>query len=190
MTDQEILLDLLLRLKKDIQGILTGLPVELLRWQPDEEANNIALTIWHVSRAHDVFKTRLFENRPPEDELWYTQGWALKTGYDPRGLGAAGFGNLAGYTRAEVAAVPILSVDELLAYFDQVYEAMHGYLSHSSSEALYQPAAGGPHASQTVYQWLKNLLVDGQEHVGEIKAIGAMWERKRRRQSPASPEGA
>jgi hypothetical protein len=55
---------------------------------------------------------------------------------------------------------------------------MYSYLSHVSPEALYQPAAGWPNGSQTVYGWLKNLLVDGQEHVGEIKAIIAMWERR------------
>lgn len=105
MTDQEILLDLLLHLKENIHWILNGMSLEALRWQPDEEANNIAVTVWHVSRACDLFKTRIFENCPPEAELWHTRGWATKTGYDPRGLGTAGFGNLAGYTRAEVDAV-------------------------------------------------------------------------------------
>ena len=186
MTDQEILLDLLLRLTEDVHWTLDGMSLEALRWQPDGEANNIAVTVWHFSRAFDVFKTRLFENGPPEAELWYACGWAVKTGYHPRGIGWGGFGNLAGYTRAEVDAVPILSADELLAYFDQVYEALHSYLGHLSSEALYQPAVGWPDEPQTVYEWLKNLLVDSQEHLGEIKAIKALWDR-RITESPCKP---
>lgn len=77
------------------------------------------MTVWHISRAFDLFKVRFFENRAPKEELWHTCGWAAKTGYDPRGIGRRGFGNLVGYTQEEVEAVPILSAGDLLAYFDQ-----------------------------------------------------------------------
>ena len=60
----------------------------------------------------DLLKVRVMENRPVEEELWHKKGWAVKTGYDPRGKGWSEFGNLAGYTRAEVEGVPILPVDE------------------------------------------------------------------------------
>lgn len=188
MSGEEILFDLLLRLREDVHLTLSEMSPELLRWQPDEEANNIAVTVWHFSRAFDVFKTRLFENSSPEAEVWYARGWASKTGYHPWGIGWGGFGNLAGYSRAEVAAIPILSADELLTYFDQVHEALYTYLVHLSVDALYQPATGYPEKPRTTYEWLKNLLVDSQEHLGEIKAIRAMWERTVRRRQGASHE--
>jgi hypothetical protein len=180
MTDKEVLLDLFQNLANALRWTIKDLSLDALRWQPDEEANNIAVTVWHISRAFDLFRVRLFESQPPEQELWHTRGWAARTGYDPRGIGGHGFGNLYGYTREEVAAVPILPADDLLAYFDQVYEAMVAYLGDVPAEALYQPAAGWPDKGYTVYTWLRNLLADGHEHLGEIKAIKAMWERRQR----------
>ena len=178
MTDIEILLDLLSTLGGMIHSVLEGMPPEQLRWQPDEEANNIAVTAWHISRSFDVFRVRFFEDRPAEEELWHVRGWAAGTGYDPRGIGWRGYGNLARYTKEEVDALPELSVEELLTYFDQVHEAMVAYVGGVSDGILYQQAMGMHRLSLTVYHWLRNLLVDGYGHVGEIKAIKAMWERR------------
>jgi hypothetical protein len=180
MTDVEILRALFRNLAAVVHRTLEGVSPDALRWQPDQEANNIAVTVWHFSRAFDIFKVRLFENRSADEEVWCTHGWAAETGYDPRGLGFGGFGNLAGYTQAEVQAVPILSVDDLLAYFDQAFEELSTYLGEMPPGALYQPAAGWPDSQRTVYEWLRNLLADSHEHIGEIKAINAMWERKTR----------
>jgi len=175
MTNKEILLDFMVRLREDVYWVLNDIQPETLCWSPDEEANNIAVTVWHFSRAFDVFKTRLFENAPPEAEIWHTREWASKTGYYPWGIGWGGFGNLAGYTLAEVADIPILSADELFEYFDQVYEVMYQYLDSLPNDELYQLAIGYQEKQRTIYEWLKNLLVDSQEHLGEIKAIRAMW---------------
>lgn len=180
MTDKELLLDLYQTLADALHRTIKDLPLDVLRWQPDEEANNIAVTAWHICRSFDLFKVRFFESRTPEEELWHTRGWAAKTGYDPRGIGGRGQGNLYDYTREEVEAVPILSADDLLAYFDQVYEAMVAYLHDLPVEALYQPAASSPVEEYAVYNWLRNLLVDSLGHWGEIKAIKAMWERRMR----------
>ena len=177
MTDVEILRDLFRNLGAVVHRTLGDVTPDELRWQPDQEANNIAVTVWHFNRAFDIFKVRLFENRSADDEIWHTRGWAAKTGYDPRGLGYGGFGNLAGYTQAEVQAVPILPVDDLLAYFDQVSDALSTYLGEMPPAALYQPAAVWPDSQLTVYDLLRNLLTDSHEHIGEIKAIRAMWER-------------
>ena len=178
MTDTEILLDLLNTLAGMVHGVLEGMPLGQLRWQPDEQANNIAVTLWHISRSFDVFRVRFFEAQPAEEELWHVRGWVARMHYDPRGIGWRGYGNLARYTKEEVDAVPELSVEELLAYFDQVHEAMCMYVSGVSGTVLYQQAIGLPGLSLTVYNWLRNLLVDGCGHVGEIKAIKAMWERR------------
>ncbi|MCP4538795.1 MAG: hypothetical protein GY832_16805 [Chloroflexi bacterium] len=178
MTDKEILLDLLQDFAKRVNRVLDGMSLQALNWQPDAEANNIAVTVWHFSRAFDLLKVRVLENQLPDTELWYTQGWAAQTGYDPRGLGWGGFGNLAGYTRAQVKAIPILPADKLLEYFNQVYNALYGYLERMPSKALYQPAPGWTGEPQPAYLFIRNFMTDSREHLGEIKAIKAMWERK------------
>ena len=178
MTDKEVWLDLFSHLAEMVHWTLEDVSTEALRWQPDQEANNIAVTVWHFSRAFDVFKVRIFENQPATAELWHQAGWTAQTGYDPQGIGWGGFGNLAGYTQAEVKAVPMLSVDKLLTYFDQVSEALDRYLRQLPSEALYQPAAGWPQDPEPIYEWLRNLLADSHGHLGEIRAIRAMWARR------------
>ena len=66
MTNKELLLDLYQTLADALRRAIQDLPLDILRWQPDEEANNIAVTVWHISRAFDLFKVRFFENRVPE----------------------------------------------------------------------------------------------------------------------------
>ncbi len=178
MNDKEILLDILQSLAQRFHRTLDGASLPALGWQPDAEANNIAVTVWHVSRAFDLLQTRILEKQSPDAELWHTKGWAARTGYDPRGLGYGGFGNLAGYTQAEVAQVPILPADELLAYFDQTCKALRACLERLPSAALYEPAPGWPGQQQTAYTIIRNFLMDSLGHLGEIRAIKAMWERK------------
>lgn len=87
---------------------------------------------------------------------------------------------MGGYSLQEVEAVPILTVDESLAYFQQVCDAMREYLDGLPAAALYEPAAGWTDGARTVYEWLRNLLIDSFGHLGEIRAIKAMCEREER----------
>jgi hypothetical protein len=183
MNDKDALLDILDEFSSRVHWILDGMSLDTLRWQPDIEANNIAVTMWHISRSFDLLKVRVLENRPIEEELWRTKGWAAKTGYDPRGKGWRGIGNLGGYTRAEVQEVPILPIDEVLQYFDQTIEALQGCLESIPPEALHEIVPGalaeapaGDH--HTAYVYIRNFLMDMLGHLGEIRAIKAMKERK------------
>ena len=177
MNDKEVILDLLSNFSDRVHWVMDGMSLDTLRWQPDSEANNITVTMWHISRSYDLFKVRLMENRTVEEELWFTNGWAAKTGYDPRGKGWSEFGNLAGYTREEVEEVPILPVDELLQYFDEAIEAFRRYLDAMPSDALYKDAPGWPAEPQTIYVCIRNSLMDSIGHLGEIMAIIALKER-------------
>lgn len=180
MNDKEVLLDLMHSFSRWVHSVVDGMSKDALSWQPDDDANCIAVTVWHFSRAFDILRVRVLENMPSEAELWFTQNWAASTGYDPRGLGWGGLGFLAEYTREEVEAVPILSADELMKYFDQTADALCDYLQKVPSEDLHRPAVGWLDQSDTAYEWLRHFMMDGLGHLGEIKAINAMWERKNR----------
>ncbi len=124
--------------------------------------------------------TRVFQEKPPEDELWLTQGWAERTGYHPQGIGYRGLGALTGYTQQEVAAIPHLSAEESLTYLDQASGALRAYLlSLPSFEALLQPmpGMGQRDASATKDQLLKVVFMGCAGHLGEIKALRAMMKR-------------
>lgn len=181
MTDQEILVDMLRHFSDWTHWALEETPLDALSWRPDAEANNIAVTVWHFSRALDVLRARVLEDKPREAEQWYVGGWAQKTAYDPRGKGAGGLGNLAGYTQEQVAEVPILPADDLLRYFDRAVEALCEYVAGMSLEELYRDAPGWPWENpQTAYVCIRNFLMDSMGHLGEVRAIKAMWERKTR----------
>lgn len=180
MDNKEILLDLIEDYSGCLHYVLADLPPEALYWRPDPQANHIALTVWHVSRAWDLLKVLVLEGCPPEDELWFTRGWAEKTGYNPLGLGFAGFGNLAGYSLEEAAAVPELPPTDLLAYFDQACEALTTCLSAGLPDLLDRPVLfPDQDEAYPAYFFIRNFLMDAREHLGEIKAIKAMWLRRR-----------
>jgi hypothetical protein len=185
MEPHDILLDLFESYAALLRRAIQDLPREALVWQPDPQANNIAVTAWHMARSLDLLTVRLLGGRPAEEELWLRAGWAARTGYDPRGLGRGGFGNLTGYTPEEVAAVPVLSAGELLAYFEQARAAFGAYLPTMSEERLDGPVLSVPVTPPlSAYDIIRSFLADGLAHAGEIRAIRAMWERTRPASAP------
>lgn len=183
MNHKDVLIDLLDYFSYGLHRTLADLSTETLQWQPDPQANNIAVTVWHICRALDMLKVKIIEDKPVQDQLWYANDWAAKTGYSPAGLGFGGFGNLAGYTLDQVKDVPLLSAGELLEYFDQVYESLCDFLKNMEVDALEEappgwPSEVGEYGPECIYDLFLMFLMDNREHLGEIKAIRAMWARK------------
>ncbi len=176
MNDVELLVDWIHDLARSVREEVGPLSAAELVWQPDAEANNIGVTVWHVARWLDMITVQVFANRPPEEELWHTRGWLKKTGYDPRGIGYKGLGVVTGYTQAEVQAIPIMSADDLLSYFDQACTALCDYLRALPPDALHQ-APAPESGRRTVYQSLKPILQGCFGHAGEIEALKAMHAR-------------
>jgi len=183
VTDKEILLDLTQYLADCFHNTIGEMSLDALSWQPDPEANSIAVTAWHIGRLLEDLWARILENRPAADQLWLANGWSARTGYDPRGRGWGGWGMLAGYTQAEVEEIPVLSADDLTAYFDEACEAFRMCLQSFPADAFDKRAPGaldkGPD-TWTSYRCLKVYLMNGYEHIGEIRAFKAMYERQKR----------
>jgi hypothetical protein len=183
MNGIDVLVDILDHFSFVLPLTISDLSSEALQWQPDPLANNIAVTVWHICRALDVLAVKILSNQPDSKQLWYSQGWVTETGYAPAGLGIGGFGNVAGYTQEQVKEIPHLSANELLAYFDQVYTALKEILAKMGDDGLQKPPPGWPdslnaHAPEDCYSVILAFLLDNREHLGEIKAIKAMWQRK------------
>ena len=176
MTDREVLADLVVDLAVGVHQAVTGMSIPELAWRPDAEGNSIGVTVWHMSRGLDVLKVRFLEQQQALTEQWHTQGWAQKTGYDPRGIGTGGLGILTGYTQEEVAAIPELAAEDLLAYLDQAANALRQYLLSLPEEALAQSIVAMGE-SLTVYQLIKGILLGCLGHLGEIEALKALQLR-------------
>lgn len=172
MNTQELLLDWLDTLAARLIEEIEDTSVAAFTWQPDATANSIALTLWHIGRAWDVLTVRVLHQGPVIEEIWQQAGWRQRTGYDPTGKGWDGLGNLAGYTPAEVAEVPKQTKEELLTYLQQVYQPLRAAVAKLEPDELFTIVE-----EQSLYDWISNFLRDGYEHLGEIKAIKAMWQR-------------
>lgn len=177
MNSQEILLDLLQTYKDGVDSVLKDIPVEALTFQPDPEANHIAVTMWHLGRVLDMVVVMRIQNKLIDDEQWFANGWMNNTGYDPRGKGSRGLGVLIGFSVEEMLQVPVLSLDDMKKYFEETHSALVDIVKDLSPERLAEKAPGGD-PQRSYYEWVKICLSDGIRHTGEMLAIKSMWERK------------
>jgi hypothetical protein len=177
MQGKDLLLDLLEDNTKRVCQLLDEITDECLHWQPDSDANSIAVTLWHASRAFDVFMTQHIKGQPNEEEIWVRSGWAEKSGYDPRGLGTNGWGMLTGYSLDEMRQIPRFGKNILRGYYDEMMGAIQTYLDKTSEEELAQLAPGFE-GRRTKFYWIRHPLFDLTRHVGEMLALKAMWERQ------------
>jgi hypothetical protein len=176
MTDVELLIEWLADFQAGVKDVVASLSPAALAWQPDAQGNSIGVTVWHCARWLDLLAVRALQDQPPEREAWHTQGWAARTGYDPRGHGANGSGTLTGYTWDEVLEIPLLPAPDLLAYLDQATTALADQLRALPPGGLHQLAPGFSNR-RTPYQWVKPILQGCFGHIGEIEALAALQSR-------------
>jgi len=149
----------------DLRGLtsrqLARTPDAALHWRPARETNSIGDTVWHIARWLDLVSMWL-QNAAPERQHWMADGWAERTGYDPRGVGTDGLGAISGYTFAEVEAIPKLRADQLREYLGAVCDDVI-------------PRLRG--ADDTAAQRYKGVVQGTFAHLGEIAAIRTLHER-------------
>ncbi len=136
MNANDVVVDLLNDNVRRLHRVIDGMDEDCLYRTPDPEANSIAVTVWHMARVFDVFLNQHVQGKEATNEVWFSGGWAERTGYDPRGIGRDGWGSVNGYTREEVAAIPHLSREELLDYIDEVKAEVSAFLARTSIEEL------------------------------------------------------
>lgn len=105
MNANDVLIDLLEDNQRRLHRLFAIISDDCLFWKPGPEANNIAVTAWHMARILDVYFIQYVRGRTSEEEDWIRQGWADQTHYDPHGIGQNGLGMLTGYTQEEVAMI-------------------------------------------------------------------------------------
>ncbi|MCB9457408.1 MAG: DinB family protein [Anaerolineaceae bacterium] len=177
MNPQDVLLQLLDENDHYIHDLLNHAPDDCLNWRADGQANSIAHLIWHVARAQDVFFWQHVRGQTAAEEIWAKNGWAERSGYTPTGAGTNGWGMLTGYSAEEVMAIPLMSRDILLGYYDAVGSAIRDYLATTDIPTL-SAKAPGYNGQQTNWFWVRHPLFDMTRHVGEMLALKGQWERQ------------
>jgi hypothetical protein len=176
MNANEVLIDILEDTRRRLYRFVMGVNDECFFWQPDPGANSIAVTIWHMGRLSDVFLTQQAKGEDSKNECWIANGWAKKTGYDPRGIGRDGWRSVNGYTAEEVKAIPRFSMELLIEYIEDVYNAVKIFLEQTSEKKLFEYGTGFE-GRYTKYQIIQMAMLDNARHLGEIFAIKAMYDR-------------
>ncbi|HSH01984.1 MAG TPA: DinB family protein [Anaerolineae bacterium] len=179
MNSNELLLDLIDENVGWVHWLLGEVSEDCLYWYADEGGNNIAVTLWHVTRVFDLFYTQHILNESWEKERWWASGWAERSGYDPQGVGVHGWGTLQGYTRAEVEAIPPLGKEILQGYFDEVLGMIRGYVAELEEDE-WRAMAPGFEGKQSNYFWIRAPFLDMVRHIGEMVALKDMWMRVER----------
>jgi DinB family protein len=151
---------------------LKSVEEDALEWRPDDRGNNVRETVWHMARWIDVL-TRILGGAQPATERWFTDGWAQRTGYDPRGIGDDGLGVLSGYTFQEVLAIPRLNATELVRYLDSVIRPLAQRLRTLPDDE----------AAARAVRRATGILQGCLGHIGEIDALLAIRERSAKRAS-------
>lgn len=177
MTDLELLAELIEDLALDLRPEIEPLSPDDLKWNPGPQANSIGVTLWHMARGMDFLALRILQDKAAEEEQWHTKGWKEKTGYDPRGIGYGGWGVVTGYTWEEVLAIPYLTSQEIMEYFEQACLVLSGQVRQLTHETAQQLVPNYMKGRLTHYQWVKEFYKGLQAHVGEIMAIKAMKAR-------------
>ena len=176
LTGTEVMIDCLddnlRRLKRQMEKIDN----HCLYWQPDAEANSIAVILWHMGRILDVFFHLLALGLSTDQQVWFRCGWAEKTGYDPRGIGRDGWGSLNDYTLQEVAAMPRYTDSDLMGFIEGVYADLRDFLVITPMEELAKPGTGFE-GRYTRHQVIMMALMDNVRHLGEIRLTQSLWER-------------
>jgi len=151
---------------------LKHLEEDALEWRADDRGNNVRETVWHMARWIDVL-ARVLGGMQPSTELWFTDGWAQRTGYDPRGIGDDGLGVLTGYTFEEVLRIPRLTATDLVRYLDSVISPLAQRLR----------ALPDDEAAAKAVRRATGILQGCFAHIGEIDALLAIRERSAQRAS-------
>ena len=161
-TSGEMLAEWVTDLHALIERQLARTPDPALHWRPARETNSIGDTVWHIARWLDLVCMWL-QNAAPERQHWMADGWAERTGYDPRGVGTDGLGAISGYSFAEVEAIPKLRADQLREYLGAVCDDVIPRLRS---------------ADDTAAQRYKGVVQGTFGHLGEIAAIRTLHERQ------------
>ena len=149
-----------------------GLDEDALEWRADDRGNNVRETVWHMARWIDLL-SRILGGTQPSTERWFTDGWAQRTGYDPRGIGDDGLGVMTGYTFQEVLKIPRLTATELVRYLDSVIGPLAQRLR----------ALPDDEAAARAVRRATGILQGCFAHIGEIDALLAIRERSAQRAS-------
>lgn len=147
-----------------LKRVLDGLTPAELRWQPTLDSNSILWTVWHMARVEDSWMNERVDGGPG---LWMGQGWCDRLGFDTDG---SGYGD----TPDDVRAMPDVSIDLVMAYYEAVRDAALKVLDGLRAED-FEKEVPHPWRKGLNLRWvLGHVLVEEAQHLGQIAYVRGM----------------
>ena len=156
MDAKRLLEDTFLEMEQDMERALDGLTPEELSWRPATGANSIGFTLWHLTRAEDVWLQRSAQGVP---QVFEAGGWAGKWGIPAEDTGY-------GYDEKKLAAFPTPPLAELLSYYRAVRRDTLAYLKGLTAEGLDGPLKVAHKYS--VGRMFGHVVSEIGQHVGHV----------------------
>ena len=166
MEYQQFILDIYIRLHRELATVLKDLTKQELNYQPTPQSNSIGWLAWHTIRSQDRMNADLFG----EEQLWIREKWYAKFNRnpDPKESGV-------GHAPEQIAVFRAPDVQIYLDYYQAVFERTREYittrLSPSDLErAVVSPTLGN---TSTVEARLIGTIYNFQ-HVGQAGYVRGM----------------
>ena len=141
---------------------MDGLTPEELSWRPANWANSIGFTLWHLTRAEDIWVHRSGQGVP---QVFEAGGWAGKWGIPKEDTGY-------GYDEAKLAAFPTPPLKELLSYYRSVRHDTLAYLQGLTAQGLDGPLkVAHPRLEYSIGRMFGHVVSEIGQHVGHVRYL-------------------
>ncbi len=147
-----------------LKRALHGLTPAELKWQPTLDSTHLLWIVWHMARAEDDWMN---ERVHSGSGLWLRHGWREKLGVGSEG---SGFGD----TPDNVRAMPDVSIDAVMEYFEAVRAATLQVIDGLTAED-FEKEVPHPRMQGLNLRWvLGHVLVEEAQHLGQIVYVRGM----------------
>lgn len=169
-TAENILIDLVGRLRDGVHTLCDGLADEAATYRIDDQANTIDWLLWHSARCSDAQLHHMIGG----DELWRTWRDRLKVPLPPERLGFAEMGY--GMTAADAHLV-VAPVAELAAYAQACWDELEDYVRGADDDELSRIVDDSYDPPVSAGVRLLSIIEDCIIHLGQAAYIKGVAER-------------
>jgi hypothetical protein len=166
MKYEQFVLDIFLRLRKELELVLENLTVEEMNYQPKPYSNSIGWLIWHSIRSQDRLNSDLFG----EEQLWISEKWyaKFKRQADPKDTGV-------GHSAAQVAEFRAPDVQTYLQYYQSVFARTREYiLTRLSPSDLEREVVSPTLGITTTVESRIMGVINNFQHIGQAGYVKGM----------------
>ena len=163
MDVNQLIEETFLETDRDLEAALDGLSTAELEWRPTDEANSIGFTLWHQTRAEDIWVNDFAQKAR---EVFSRDGRASKWNIPVQDTGAR-------YTKEQLGAFVTPPVAEMWQYNRAVRAETLKYLgSLNAQDFEFTPQTDNPRRrGYTIGRMFGHLLCEVSQHVGHIRYL-------------------